>query len=443
MTSVKLSDHYNYKNIFRTVTPPVLMMIFTSVYTIVDGIFVSNIAGKTPFAALNLIYPVISAVGAIGFMLGAGGSALVAKTLGEGDKEKANRYFTMIIIFSAIGGVVFGVPLAIAVEPISKLLGATPEMLPYCVTYGRILLACQAAFFLPAAFNSFFLVAERPKLGFLVSLISGCTNIAFDAIFMLGFKLGLMGAALGTITSWIVGTVISVVYFCVNKTSNLRFTRTKLEFKPLLQASFNGLSELLSNIAMSVMGILYNMQLMKLVGEDGVSAYGIMIYVGFVFSAVFFGYDIGISPPVSYHFGAKNNAELKSLLKKSLIIVISLGVLMTVLAESLATPLSKIFVSYDKNLLDMTVHGLRIYAASFVLIGVNVFASAFFTALNDGLTSAVISFMRTLVFQVIAVMTLPLLLQLDGVWMSQVIAELLALAVTITCFAVKKKKYGY
>lgn len=419
------------------------MMVFTSLYTIVDGVFISNLVGKVPFAGLNLIYPVIGAIGAVGFMLGAGGSALVAKILGEGDSARANKVFSMVVYFTAIVGIILSVVGALVVEPVAKLLGATEELLPHCVTYGRILLAAIVAFMLQNMFQAFFIVAEKPLLGFLISVIAGVTNMVLDAAFVAGAKLGLAGAAYATITSQMVGAIIPLIYFSVKNKSPLRLVLTKFELKPIVRTCTNGSSEFLSNVSISIVNMLYNMQLLRYVGEDGLAAYGVVQYLAFVFLATFFGYSIGSAPIISYHFGAQNTSELKNLLKKSLIIMIGIGAVMTALCEGLARPLSMIFVSYDRALLDMTTLAMRIFGVSFILSGISIFSSSFFTALNNGLISAIISFMRTLVFQIFAIMVMPLLFGLNGIWTAVIVAEGLSLIVSIICIILNKKKYKY
>ena len=443
MTKVRLSDHFTYKKLFRAVIPSILMMIFTSLYTIVDGVFVSNMVGKTAFAGLNLIFPIISAIGAVGFMLGAGGSALVAKTLGEGNKERANKVFSMVIYFTIIVGVILSIVGALVVEPVAKLLGADETLLPYCVTYGRILLAAIVAFMLQNAFQSFFIVAEKAPLGFLISVSAGVTNMVLDAAFVAGAKLGLAGAAYATISSQIVGAIIPIIYFSVKNKSPLRLVLTKFELKPIVRTCTNGSSEFLTNVSISIVNMLYNMQLLKYIGQDGINAYGVVQYLAFVFLATFFGYNIGSAPIISYHYGAQNYGELKNLLKKSLIIVVCTGVAMTVLSEALAKPLSMIFVSADKDLLEMTTFAMRIFGVSFVMSGISIFLSSFFTALNNGLVSAIISFMRTLVFQILAIMVMPLLFGVNGIWTAVIVAEALSLIVSITCLIVNRKKYKY
>ncbi len=441
--AVRLSDHFTYKKLFRAVTPSILMMVFTSLYTIVDGVFISNLVGKVPFAGLNLIYPIISAIGAVGFMLGAGGSALVAKILGEGDRARANKVFSMVVYFTAIVGIILSIVGALVVEPVAKLLGATEELLPHCVTYGRILLAAIVAFMLQNMFQAFFIVAEKPLLGFLISVIAGVTNMVLDAAFVAGAKLGLAGAAYATITSQMVGAIIPLIYFSVKNKSPLRLVLTKFELKPIIRTCTNGSSEFLSNVSISLVNMLYNMQLLRYVGEDGLAAYGVVQYLAFVFLATFFGYSIGSAPIISYHFGAQNTSELKNLLKKSLVIMIGIGAVMTALCEGLARPLSMIFVSYDRALLDMTTLAMRIFGVSFILSGISIFSSSFFTALNNGLVSAIISFMRTLVFQIFAIMVMPLLFGLNGIWTAVIVAEGLSVIVSIICIVLNRKKYKY
>lgn len=440
---IQLSDHFTYGRLIRFVIPSIVMMIFTSIYGVVDGLFVSNFVGKTPFAALNLIMPAIMIMGAVGFMIGTGGSALVAKTLGEGDRERANRYFTMMIMLDVIAGVLLAVLGNIFIEPMALLLGADEVLLPYCVLYGRITLCGLPAFMLQNVFQSFLITAEKPKLGLAVTVAAGCTNIVLDLLLVGIFHMGLAGAALATAISQLVGGVIPLIYFLRPNKSLLRLTRTRLEAAPLIKACTNGSSELMSNISMSLVGILYNYQLMSLAGENGVAAYGVIMYVNFIFVAFFIGYSIGAAPIIGYHYGALNSDELKSLRKKSLVIVGITGLVMTVLAEVLAAPLSALFVGYDAELFELTRRGFMLYSLSFLICGINIFGSAFFTALNNGLISAILSFVRTLVFQVAALFILPLFMQVDGIFLSIVAAEILAAAMTIVFILAKRKKYGY
>ena len=440
---IQLSDHFTYKMLLRFVLPSIIMMVFTSIYGVVDGLFVSNFVGKTPFAAVNLVMPFIMIFGGIGFMFGTGGSALVAKTMGEGDKHRANQYFTMMIVVTLICGVIISTVGVIYMEPISIFLGADEEMLPDCVLYGRIVLAFNTAFMLQNVFQSFLIAAEKPKLGLWITVAAGVTNMALDALFMAVFRWGVAGAAIATGISQVVGGVLPLVYFLRPNSSLLRMTRTKLELRPILQASGNGASELVSNVTASVVGMLYNFQLLRLAGQNGVAAYGVLMYVEFIFAAVFIGYAIGCAPIISYHFGAGNHSELKNLLKKSVLLMGAGGLAMVGIAQALAIPMARLFVGYDDVLCQMTVHAFRISTVAFALVGFNIFNSSFFTALNDGAVSAIISFLRTFVFKLSAVLLLPVIWKLDGIWWAGVAAEICAFGLGLAFLLGKRKKYHY
>ncbi len=440
---ISLSDHFTYGKLLRFIAPSAVMMVFTSIYGVVDGLFVSNYVGKVPFAAINLVMPFIMILGGIGFMIGTGGSALVSKTLGEGDREKANRYFTMMIYLSLICGVAASVIGFVFIRPISYLLGATEAMIGDCVLYGRVIFLFTTAFMMQNVFQSFLVTAEKPRLGLLATVGAGVTNMALDALFIAGFGWGVEGAALATGISQIVGGILPLVYFLRPNSSLLKITRTKLEGRPVLLAVTNGSSELMSNISTSVVSMIYNFQLMKFAGEDGVAAYGVLMYVQFVFVALFIGYAIGSAPIIGYHYGAMNHRELKNMLKKSIVIMSISGVIMALLAQILALPLAKVFVGYDEGLFDMTVHAFRVFSFSFILAGINIFASSFFTALNNGAVSAAISFLRTLIFQSASVIVLPIIWGLDGIWLSITVAEVFALIISVTFLAAKRKKYNY
>lgn len=440
---IQLSEHFTYGKLLRFVCPSIIMMIFTSIYGVVDGIFVSNFTGSESFAAVNLIMPLVMVVGALGFMLGTGGSVLVAKTLGEGKTEQANQYFSMIVVVNVVAGVILSVAGILFVRPIAMKLGATGHLLEDAVLYGRIMLAGNAAFMLQNSFQSFFPVAEKAKNGLYVTVAAGLTNMLLDFLFVAVFGWGIAGAAAATVLSYFVGGILPVFYFARENTSRLRLVKTKLYGRQLLRSCANGSSEMMTNLSMSVVNMLYNIQLMHLAAENGVSAYGVIMYVNFIFAAVFLGYSIGCAPLVGYHFGAKSQGELKNLLKKSVLLVAVAQIVMTLVAEVLAPVLAGIFVSYDKDLLEMTIHGFRLFSLSFLFMGMNIFGSAFFTALNNGGISALISFLRTLVFQVAAVLILPLMLGLDGIWLAIVVAEVLALFVTAGLVIGYRKRYQY
>ncbi|MCM1403885.1 MAG: MATE family efflux transporter [Prevotella sp.] len=441
---IKLSDHFTYRKLIKFCLSPIVMMVFTSIYGVVDGLFVSNFAGKTPFAAINLIFPFIMILGGIGFMIGSGGTALIGKTLGQGKREQANRYFSMIIIFTLVVGVLLTAIGVSFIRPVAKLLGAEGEMLEDCVTYGRIVLSFITCFMLQNVFQVIFPVAEKQKLGLYFTLAGGITNIVLDALFIGVFKWGIVGAATATGVSQTVAGLLPIFYFFSKRNhSLLRLTKTKLEFRALMQVCGNGISELFSNISGSIVSIVYNLQLLKYAGENGVAAYGVLMYVQFIFIAIFIGYTIGSSPVVSYHYGAENHDELKGLLRKSLKLNLLAGIIMFALSLGLAIPFAKIFVGYDQELLDLTSHAFRIISINFLIVGVNIFISSFFTALNNGIISAIISVLRTLCFKLLAAILLPIWFGVEGIWWSITFAEGMAIIISLIFLFAKRKKYHY
>lgn len=440
---IQLSDHFDYKRLLKFTFPSMIMMVFTSLYSVVDGFFVSNFVGKTPFAAVNFIMPVLMILGSVGFMFGSGGGALVSKTMGEGEPVKARKLFSLFVYSTAVCGVVIAVISFIILRPLAAFMGAEGEMLDNCVLYGRILLLSLPFFMLQFEFQSFFVVAERPQMGLVVTVVCGLTNMVLDALFMAVFSWGLVGAAAATAVSQMFGGLIPILYFCRADIGVLRLTRANMDGRALLKACTNGSSELMSNISMSIVGILYNYQLMRYAGENGIAAYGVLMYVNMIFLAVFIGYSTGIAPVVGYHYGAGHHSELKGLLKKSYVIIGVFAVVMFGLAELLAGTLAGIFVRYDRELMEMTERAFMIYSVSFLFSGIAIYGSSFFTALNDGLTSALISFLRSLLFEVAAVILLPLVFGIDGIWFSVVVAELVAAAMTVLFIAVKRGTYHY
>ena len=440
---IQLSDHFTYRKLFRFTLPSIVMMVFTSIYGVVDGYFVSNYAGKTAFASVNLVMPFIMILGGMGFMIGTGGTALVSVVLGQKDHERANRYFSMMIYLTVIMGVILSVFGFTFMRPIAVLLGATEEMLADCVLYGRIVISFTTAFMLQNVFQSFLIAAEKPKFGLVVTVIAGATNMVLDWLFVGVFGWGVAGAAAATGLSQCAGGLVPLVYFLLPNKSLLRLTRTKLELIPLLKACGNGSSELMSNISSSVVSMIYNFQLLKYIGENGVSAFGVLMYVQFIFVAIFIGYSIGCAPVVSYHYGAGNSPEVKNMLKKSMLLMGTLGILLSALAFCLAEPLAKIFVGYDAELHALTSHAFRLFSFSFLLAGFNIYCSSFFTALNNGAISAAVSFLRTLVFQTSAVLILPLILDVDGIWLSNAFAEIFAFVISAIFLIAKRKKYHY
>lgn len=441
--NIQLSDHFNYKRLLRFTLPSIIMLIFTSIYGVVDGFFVSNFVGKTAFTAVNFIMPFLMILGAVGFMFGTGGGALIAKTLGEGNKEKAIKLFSLLVYVSAASGILLSVLGIIFIKPIAILLGAQGQMLEDSIIYGRIILIALPAYILQYEFQCLFATAEKPKLGLYVTIAAGLTNIILDALFVAVLPWGLKGAATATAMSQFVGGIIPIIYFSRHNTSALKLTKTHFYGKALIKTCTNGSSELLSTISMSIVSMLYNAQLLKYAAENGIAAYGVLMYVNMIFQAVFIGYSVGTAPIIGYNYGSGNHAELKGLLKKSSIIIGTTAVFMFIAAEIMAKPLSIIFVGYDLGLLEMTLHAFRIYSFVFLFAGFTIFSSSFFTALNNGLISAAISFIRTLIFQIAAVIIFPLIWELDGIWISTVAAEIMSVIVAVSFLAAEKKKYHY
>lgn len=442
---IQLSDHFTFKCLIHFTLPSIAMMIFTSIYSVVDGFFISNYAGKTPFAAVNFIMPFLMIIATVGFMFGTGGSAIVAKSFGEGNTKKANENFSLFVYTAFLLGVIFAILGTIFIKPIAIGLGAEGDLLKYCVIYARIILLALPFFVLQLLFQSFFVTAEKPQLGLIVTVSSGITNMVLDAILviLLPQEYKLQGAAIATMISLFIGGTIPLFYFSKENDSILRLGKTSFDGNAILKACINGSSEFMSNISMNLVGMLYNLQLLKYAGEDGISAFGVMLYVSMIFSAAFVGYSIGTAPVIGYHDGAKNHLELQNILKKSLILIGTFGICMVILAELFANPLAKIFVGYDANLMKLTESGFRIFSLSFFFMGFAIFGSGLFTALNDGLTSALISFLRTLVFEVASVLLLPLIWGINGVWFSIVVAEFMATLFSAIFLIAKRKKYRY
>jgi putative MATE family efflux protein len=440
---IQLSDHFSYSKLIKFTLPTIAMMIFTSIYGVVDGVFVSNCVGSDAFAAVNLIMPIIMILGSVGFMIGTGGSAIVSKTLGEGKKEKANEYFSMLVYLCVVSGVILSVIGIIFTGPIAVLLGAKGSIAKDCVTYGRTVFFMLTGLFLQNAFQSFLVVAEKPKLGLFVTVLAGFTNMFLDFLFVYVLRFGVFGAALATGISQFVGSVIPIIYFASGKNNVLKLTKCRFNKDIIIKTCINGSSEMVTNMSMSLVNILYNMQLMKYIGTNGVVAYGIIMYVGFIFVGTYMGYAVGSAPVISYHYGAGNKDELKNLFKRSLTIIIVSSVVMTFIAEIIAGYLAGIFVSYDNNLLELTTEAIRIYAVSYLISGINIFASSFFTALNNGVVSAVISFMRMFVFQIVMILLLPVVLGISGIWTAVIAAEVLSVVISVMFLVKNRKKYSY
>jgi len=440
---IQLSDHFTYSRLLRFTFPAMVMMVFTSLYGVVDGLFVANYAGKSALAAINFVYPIVNILATFGYMFGTGGSALVAKTLGEGKKEKANQLFSLFVYICTFVSVVFIVVGFFVLRPLMAYLGAEGTMLDEAVVYGNILLLAMPFWNLQFLFQIFFVTAERPKLGLYVTILAGCTNMVLDALFVAVFGWGLVGAAVATAISQVVGGALPLIYFFMENTSLLRLGKTVFDGKAVVKGTTNGLSELVSGVSGSLVATLYNVQLLNYVGEAGVAAYGVRMYIAFVFVGIFLGYANGVAPVVGYHYGAENHVEMHNLLKKSIVLLGISSVLMLLVSEAMAVPLVSIFTGYDAELYELTLHGFRIFSVSFLFSGMAIFGSSFFTALNNGVISAVLSFLRTIVFQVVCVLIFPIFWGIDGIWYSLVVAEVLAFTVTVICLTVMRKYYHY
>lgn len=439
----KMTTHFTYGKLIRYTFPSIIMMIFTSIYGVVDGLFLSNYAGKTAFAAVNFILPFLLVLGGVGFMFGTGGSALVSKTLGEGKEEKAKQIFSFLVFISVLTGIALSALGYTFLSPIAKGLGAQGTLLEDSLQYGRIYLLGIPATILQYEFQNLYVTANKPKLGLYSTIASGVCNIVLDFLFIAVFSWGLSGAAFATIISQWLGGLFPIVYFSRKNTSLLRFVKIKPDWKALFKICSNGFSELLNNISMSIVSMIFNAQLLKYAGNDGIAAYGVLMYINFLFISIFIGYTVGVSPMISYHYGAKNHAEIKSLLKKSYVLLGSFSLIMFLSSELLAKPISRLFVGYDATLYEITLRGFFLYSFAFLFIGFAIFASSFFTALNNGIISAFISFMRTIVLEITLVLLLPLFWGLDGIWLSVVLAECIAALLGAFFILIKRKKYQY
>lgn len=438
-----MNRHFSFSGLMRFTLPTIAMMICASLYEVVDGVFISNFVGKTALAAVNLIWPALMIFATIGLMVGTGGSALVAKTRGEGDDARANRYFSMLIETAAVLGIILAVLAVCSMEPLAAFLGATDQLFIDTATYGFYCAFALPFFILQFAFQSFFITAGKPQLGLAVIVAAGITNVALDALFICGFGWGIAGGAIATALGQVVGGGIPIVYFLRRNSSFLQLSLTAPQLKPIAQSCLNGLSEMVSNIAMNVVAVLYNFQLLAYIGEDGVAAYSVILYTTMIFSAVFMGYSVGAAPLMSYQYGARNHQEMRSMLRKSLGFIAATGIVMFFAAQVLAAPLSYLFVSYDQELLDLTVGAYKLYAFAYLVMGIPIYGSSFFTALNNGVVSAVIAFVRTLIFEVGAVLLLPLALGINGIWLSVSVAELAAAVMASVFMVVFRNRYGY
>lgn len=442
-SEIQLSDHFDHAKLLKFTWPTILMLVFTGIYYIVDGLFISNFVGKTAFAAVNLIFPFLMIPSAIVFMITSGGSALVSKTMGEGDDEKANRLFTMLIRLTLYTGIVLTAVCLWLLEPVAKFFGAEGEMLDYCIRYGRIMILGTVPYMGQFSFQPFFAASEKPRFGMWVTVIAGVTNMIGDAFLVGWLRLSVEGAAFASVLSQIVGFIIPLIYYSRKNSSRLRLTTPVWDLKAIAKTCSNGSSEMVTNLSLGIVNMLYNIQLMELVGEDGVAAYGVIMYSATIFIYIMIGYAVGLTPVVGYHYGANNLEELHSLLIKSASIMFMMGAFLTGMAEILSEYVARIFVGFDQQLMIMTTRAFRIYSIAYLILPLNILASAYFTGLNNGLISALISFSRTFVLQIASILLLPIIIGLDGIWFATVVAESLSLIVSISCFAANRNRYGY
>ena len=441
--SADFDRHFTVPALLRFTLPTIGMMIFMSAYVMVDGFFVSNFAGETAFAAVNFTYPIISILGTLGFMFGTGGSAIVAKTRGEGDPDRANREFSLLVYAAAAAGLIFAVIGTIALKPLLMLMGAEGNLLTQCLRYGRLLAICIPTTILQYLFQELMITAGKPGLAFRVTVASGITNIVLDALLIVGLHMEVLGAAIGTVAGEVVGSVIPLIYFARPNDSALRLGPTRLDWRMLGRTCVNGSSEMVSNIAASLVGIAYNVQLLAYLGEAGVSAYGILEYVAFFTVAILIGFVSGAAPLMSFQYGAQNRVEMQSLFRKCVGIVVVCGLILFALVRVLVDPLAGVFVGYDPDLHALTIHAMLIYSWALLFSGFNMYGSSLFTSLSNGLISAVISFVRTLVFEIGAVLLLPRLFGPDGIWYSGVVAGVAAFILTVAFVLGYAKRYGY
>ena len=441
---IALNGHYGYRRLIRSSVPSIIMMLVGSIYSVVDGLFVSNFVGTTAFAALNVIWPAIMIIGALGLMVGTGGSALVSMKMGQRETLQANRIFSMLIRFTLFLSLAFMIPLLLLMEPLARVLGAEGEMVRQCVIYGRICAVGLPGFMLQMCFQSFYMTAEKPQLGTALSIACAATNMVLDALFIIVFDWGLAGAAAASMLACCVGGFYPLWYFSSRRNrSSLRMVPARFEKKALSRACSNGLSEYVGNISFNILAICYNLQLLKMMGENGVAAYSVLLYYGYIFAAVFIGYNIAVTPVIGYNYGSENTDELRSLLRHSVVLLLSMGFLMTLVSELSAGPAARLFVGYDPELTELTRHAIRLYMLSFFIAGINLFTSAWFTGLGNGKVSAIVSFIRNLVFELGFVFLLPLVLGADGIWLAVDAADLCCLILCVTLIRRYRKSYGY
>lgn len=441
--SIQIFEHLSYRKIIRFTSPTITMLVLSSIYGVVDGFFVSNFVGKTSFAAVNFIIPFLMILSSMGFMFGTGGGALISKTFGEGDLEKAKQLFSSIVYITIVAGIVFCGLGLICIRPFALKFGAEGQLLEDCVSYGSIVLLALPLQLLQYEFQCLASTSGKPVLGLCTTFVSGGTNIFLDGVFLIALGWGIKGVAAATVVSHVLGGMIPLIYFTFPNKSLLQLGKAKMDGKAFAKICYNGASELVNNISMSVVSMLYNIQLLRYASEDGIAIYGVLMYISIIFDNIYMGYSVGIAPIIGYHYGAQNHKALKELLKKSVVIISSSAVLMYIVSLKMAGPLCAVFLGYDKILLNITIHAFSIFRFAFLFSGYPIFGSAFFTALNNGVISMVISGMRTFLFQSASVILFPLIWGVDGIWLSLIIAEAMSAMLTFLLLVLNRKKYHY
>lgn len=437
-----IAQKFNVFTLLKFAFPTMVMMVFMSLYTIVDGIFVSRLVGSNALSAVNIVYPVISLLIACGIMLSTGGSAIVARQMGEKREQEARENFSMLAVVSVLTGIVILVLGLMFLEPICRILGGTPVLLEDCKIYLGVLLGFGPLTMLQMLFQTFFVTAGKPGLGLGLTLTGGVVNMVLDYVFMGPMQMGVLGAALATGLGQAIMAVAGVVYFLKVK-GNLYFVKPVFRGNILLQSCGNGSSEMVSNLSTAVVTFLFNITMLKLAGEDGVAAITIVLYGQFLFTALYLGFSMGVAPVVSFNYGNQNHAQLKRIYKICIGFILGSSVFILGIALLFSEPIVGIFTGEENHTYELAVEGFFQFSFNYLFAGINIFASALFTSLSNGKISAIISFCRTFVFITVSIVLLPRVMGITGVWLSVPLAELVTLFISITYLKGQKEVYHY
>lgn len=437
-----ISKEFTLPSLIKFTLPTIVMLVFVASYTIVDGIFVSRFVGTTALSAMNIVFPLINILIGLGIMMGTGGSAIIGRKLGEGKEEEARSAFTLVTVFSIIVGLVISALCFLFIQPLSILLGADENLLPYCIAYGRIMMAFYTVSVVQTLFQTLFITAGKPQLGLWLNVAAGLANILFDYVFIVLLDMGIAGAAWGTVSGFLIGGIPALVYFAKPRTV-LYFVKPRWNGRIILQTMTNGSSEMVTNAAMAITTLLFNLAMMELLGEDGVAAITIVLYAQFLFSSAYLGFASGAAPVFSYNYGNRNIPQLKWLFKTCLCIILISSVVCFAFSYLMAVPTIAIFTPKESNTYAITLYGYKIFVWNFLFAGINIFASSFFTALSNGKVSAMISFLRTFVFVAGSILLLPKFLGIDGIWLAVPVAEAVTVLVALFLLAINRKHYHY